>query len=196
MTNRTSGLLMPAAGDMAGLHTLSTPVQGRWYGARSRAASQGGWNLRVRTHAESNGGNNDLHAVVRPVGLHLLALLLAHGRMVVAAVAAQRVMQALSASQSMPCPREEHGLREAWAHALHSGPDIIHKASYMHSPAEQPVHEKGCAAGLEVRRGRTPHLTLTLLFTFCASFFCMSATQAVSFHAPVWHLFANQMTAG
>lgn len=41
-----------------------------------------------RTHAKRNGGDDDLHAIVRPGGLHLLALLLRQRCVVVAARAA------------------------------------------------------------------------------------------------------------
>jgi hypothetical protein len=39
----------------------------------------------ARTHAERDGGHDDLRAVVRPVGLHLFALALSQRGVVVAA---------------------------------------------------------------------------------------------------------------
>ena len=41
------------------------------------------------THAKGDGRHNDLHAVMRPIGLYLLPLLLSHSSMIVTAHSTQ-----------------------------------------------------------------------------------------------------------
>ncbi len=63
------------------------------------------------THSKGDGGDDDLHAVVRPVCLHLLPLLLRQGCMVVAAH--PHLFQANSIcekSKAVRAPCEEKGL--------------------------------------------------------------------------------------
>lgn len=43
------------------------------------------------THAKGDGRHNDLHAVMRPIGLYLLPLLLSHSSMIVTAHSTQRL---------------------------------------------------------------------------------------------------------
>lgn len=48
--------------------------------------------IKQLTHSKSDGGDNDLHAVMSPIGLHLFSLLLCHGCMVVTALQSLSVL--------------------------------------------------------------------------------------------------------